>query len=164
MKYGIPNAQWVETGTFLGTTTKFLSQRYPFVYSVEPGKKFYEDALDLFSGKNVKLFNDASENILPILLPELRGDINFWLDGHYSAGDTFKGDKDCPIEEELAALKDNLSQFDKVSVLIDDVRLFPQNNTSSSGYPSINYLVDWARDNGFNWRIEQDIFIMRKFS
>ena len=115
-----------------------------------------------FKGKNVSLFNDVSENIFPSLLPKLSGNINFWLDGHYSAGVTFKGEKDCPVEDELIAIEQNLNNFNKISILIDDVRCFLPNNSSYSDYPSIDYLVDWARRMNFHWRIEHDIFIMQK--
>ena len=113
--------------------------------------------------QNVELFNGVSEDIMPSLLLRLKGDINFWLDGHYSAGVTFKGNKDCPVEEELIAIKNNLLNFTKVSILIDDVRCFLPTNTTYSDYPSIDFLVDWARVNDFNWRVEQDVFVMRNF-
>ena len=163
VKYGVPQAQWVETGTHLGETTDFLSKNYSFVYSIEPGKELYKNAMKKFLNQNVELFNGVSEDIMPSLLLRLKGDINFWLDGHYSAGVTFKGNKDCPVEEELIAIKNNLLNFTKVSILIDDVRCFLPTNTTHSDYPSIDFLVDWARVNDFNWRVEQDVFVMRNF-
>ena len=162
LKYGVKDACWVETGTYYGTTTSYLSGLFPHVYSVEPEPTLYAAACKRFKGKNVSLFNDVSENIFPSLLPKLSGNINFWLDGHYSAGVTFKGEKDCPVEDELIAIEQNLNNFNKISILIDDVRCFLPNNSSYSDYPSIDYLVDWARRMNFNWRIEHDIFIMQK--
>lgn len=163
VKYGVPQAQWVETGTYVGETTDFLSKNYSFVYSIEPEKNLFENAMKKFLNKNVELFNGVSEDVMPSLLPGLSEDINFWLDGHYSAGFTFKGDKDCPVEEELIAIKNNLQNFSKVAILIDDVRCFLPTNTSQSDYPSIDFLVDWARVNNFNWQVEQDVFVMRNF-
>jgi hypothetical protein len=163
VKYGVPQAQWVETGTHLGETTDFLSKNYSFVYSIEPGKELYKNAMKKFLNQNVELFNGVSEDVMPSLLPRLKGDINFWLDGHYSAGVTFKGNKNCPVEEELIAIKNNLLNFTKVSILIDDIRCFLPTNTTYSDYPSIDFLVDWARVNNFNWRVEQDVFVMRNF-
>ena len=162
LKYGIKDAAWVETGTYLGTTTSFLSGLFPHVYSLEPEPKLYAAACERFKDKNVSLFNDVSENIFPSLLPKLSGNINFWLDGHYSAGITFKGEKDCPVEDELIAIEQNFDNFNKISILIDDVRCFLPNNSSYTDYPSIDYLVDWARRMNFHWRIEHDIFIMQK--
>ena len=162
-KYGIKDAFWVETGTYMGTTTLFLSQKFPHVYSIEPGKELYQRAAHIFKGQNVTLFNDVSERVLPTLLPKLSGDCNFWLDGHYSAGVTFKGKKDCPVEDELNAIESNLRNFKKLAILIDDVRCFlPSSNSKLSDYPSIDYLVDWARRLNMRWRIEHDIFIIQK--
>ena len=162
LKYGIKNAAWIETGTYLGTTTKYLSNLFPHVYSIEPEPMLYASACKRFEGKNVTLFNEVSENVFPSLLPKLTGNINFWLDGHYSAGITFKGVKDCPVKDELSAIENNFSNFDKLSILIDDVRCFLPSNVDYSDYPSIDYLVDWARRMNLCWRIEHDIFIMQK--
>ena len=161
-KYGITNAAWVETGTYKGTTTKFLCRKFPHVYTIEPGLDLYREACTRFRGRNVTLFNDVSENIFPELLPTLSGNLNFWLDGHYSAGATFKGGKDCPVEDELSAIEENLSNFDKLTILIDDVRFFLPSNSAYSDYPSIDYLVDWARRLNMRWRIEHDIFIIQR--
>jgi hypothetical protein len=162
LKYGIKDAVWVETGTYLGATTKYLSDLFPHVYSVEPEQKLYASAVKRFEGQNVTLFNDVSENVFPSLLPQLSGNVNFWLDGHYSAGITFKGSKDCPVDDELAAIENNFSNFDELSILIDDVRCFLPTSEDFSDYPSIDYLVDWARRMNLRWRIEHDIFIMQK--
>ena len=163
LKYGVKGASWVETGTFLGTTTHYLSNLSHHVYSIEPVQSLYIDACKRFEGRNVSLFNDTSENVLPSLLPKLNGDINFWLDGHYSAGITFKGDKDCPVVDELSAIEANFDNFEKISILIDDVRLFLLSESEHSDYPSIDYLVDWARKMNMRWRIEHDIFIMQRY-
>ena len=63
---------------------------------------------------------------------------------------------------ELSAIENNFSNFDKLSILIDDVRCFLPSNVDYSDYPSIDYLVDWARRMNVCWRIEHDIFIMQK--
>ena len=160
LKYGIKNTKWIETGTCHGITTKFLADNFPHVYSIEPSKQLYDEAVHNFKGCNVDLFNNCSENVLPNLLSRLNGDINFWLDGHYSGGVTFKGKKDCPVEEELLAINENISNFAKITILIDDVRCFLAKSPDYDGYPSIDYLVDWSRKNKFYWRIEHDIFIM----
>jgi hypothetical protein len=58
----------------------------------------------------------------------------FWLDGHYSAGITAKGEKDTPIFEELSHI---LNAPDKRHVIIvDDV----QNFGTNPAYPSLEEL------------------------
>jgi hypothetical protein len=157
--YSIKNANWIETGTFRGDTTHYLSKRFPHIYSIEPQVKFYNAALNRFKSKNVTLFNDVSENVLPILLPTLKDNLNFWLDGHYSGGETFKGKKECPIEDELNSIEVSFDNFEKISIFIDDVRTFL---SSANNYPSIDYLVDWSRRLDMKWRIVHDIFIIQK--
>jgi hypothetical protein len=158
-KYALANSDWVETGTYKGKTTLYLSKKFPHVYSIEPNVELYKAAYNRFKGKNVTLFNDVSENVLPKLLHKLRGNLNFWLDGHYSQGITFRGKKDCPIINELNAIKKNFDNFKKLSIFIDDIRLFL---SSTKDYPSINYLVDWTRRLDMKWRIVNDIFIIQK--
>lgn len=157
-RYSVDNATWVETGTFLGTTTAFLARTAPQVISIEPSEELFLRAKKRFSGKRVTLINDTSENALGDILANQGGAINIWLDGHYSAGMTFKGPSNCPVTEELAAVSANLHRFANISLFIDDVRCFV---SREEGYPPLKSLVDWAEERYFRWHIEHDIFIMR---
>jgi hypothetical protein len=164
LRDGIPNAQWVETGTGRGVTTKFLAETFPYVHTIEPSKYLYNQAICNLKLKNINFLNDTSENILSDLLSKLNGDINFWLDGHYSAGMTFKGKKNCPVEEELMAIDKNISNFKKMTIFIDDVRCFLSKLEEYNDYPSIDFLVNWSKKNKFLWKIEHDIFIIQNIS
>lgn len=162
LRNGFPNATWVETGTFLGETTKFLSRSAKQVYSVEPEPKLFARAQKKFENvKNIKILNGTSEAIFPELLPSLNGPVNFWLDGHYSAGNTFKGQKDTPVVEELSAIQENLNRLSNVCVLIDDLRCFNPQLADYVHYPKLDYLVNWASRNRLMWHIEHDIFAAR---
>jgi hypothetical protein len=163
MTYCVPAAPWVETGTYLGTTTKFLAARSPKVHSIEPATALFEDAARRFSGSNVVMHHGTSEEVLPRLLADLHGPVNFWLDGHYSAGLTYKSAKESPLLEELAAIRANLSHLSDVAIFIDDIRCcVPLAHQREGGYPALDELVSWARDNGFSWQIEQDIMIVNR--
>ena len=70
-------------------------------------------------------------------MPKISGDVCFWLDGHFSGGDTFQGATDCPIEAELAAIDAHLDRLGKVSILIDDIRCFPCQSDGLADYPSV---------------------------
>ena len=161
-RFNLENSTWIETGTYLGTTTNFLSKISPHVYSVEPCQDLYNKALHRFKDtNNVTILKGLSEDVLNELLPTLSGKINFWLDGHYSGGATYKGKPECPIREELKAIDANLTNFDAITILIDDARCFLPESRGID-FPSIDYLVDWAREHQMSWKIEHDIFIIRR--
>lgn len=164
LRLGIPDAIWVETGTFMGDTAAMLATIASAVYTIEPEKKLYESAAARFAqDSKVHAIHGLSEDVFPTLLPTLSGDVNFWLDGHYSGGITHQGPTDCPVRDELSNISANMEKFSKVMVMIDDVRCFNPSVPEYKDYPDINYLVDWARANRMRWHIEHDIFCCRNF-
>jgi hypothetical protein len=68
---------------------------------------------------------------LEILLRDVSMRCLFWLDGHYSGGNTARGRTDTPISMEVRAILDH-SVCDHV-ILIDDARLFD----GTHDYPAI---------------------------
>lgn len=165
LRNGIPRATWVETGTLAGETTRFLAGHAPKVYSIEPEPRLYAAAVAALAHLgNVELIHATSEHAFPKLLPTLRGDVNFWLDGHYSGGATHKGPNDTPIVMELKSVADHLGQLGRIAVLIDDVRLFTGRVHAYGEYPPLDFLVDRARAHGLVWHIEHDIFVARSES
>jgi hypothetical protein len=155
---------WVETGTLVGDTAKYLSKVAKFVYTIEPSEKYYNISLkNLTNCENVKIYNDTSENklndILEIIKPN--SEVCFWLDGHWSGGDTFKGETDTPILSELDTIKRYLNKFSKLNILIDDFRIFDIGNNVET-YPSKEVLIEYAAKNNLKWRITRDIFILSK--
>lgn len=153
----------METGTYLGDTTSMLAKISNQVYSIEPEKNLYANAIKRFAKiGNVKIINGTSEVVFPGLLPKISGDVNFWLDGHFSGGITFQGKLDTPILEELRQISENLPHYSNVAVMVDDVRCFNPTVPEYANYPSIDSLVDWAHLNGFEWHIEHDIFVAIK--
>src|SRR3546814_686803 len=96
-RYGYPQETWVETGTYLGETTAFLSKNSNKVITIEPSEELFSKAANRFkSSPNVEVLPGGSEDVFPDLLPRLSGKINFWLDGHHSGGDTYLGALDTP--------------------------------------------------------------------
>lgn len=162
-RLSVPNATWIETGTYMGESTEILIQDSKEIYSLEPMKELYDLACLKFKGRNeIKLINGTSEQFLDGTLKEINGDINFWLDGHHSEGNTFKGDTSTPIIKELETISLHLSHFQKVTIFIDDARCF-SNAKQFEDYPKLNYLVEWSNANNLYWEIKFDIFIARNF-
>ncbi len=164
MRNGFPESTWIETGTYLGETTEFISMNSRQVYSIEPEPLLFENAKKKLENiKNIEIINGTSEEVMPLLLSKISGNVNFWLDGHYSAGVTFKGEKDTPILDELNCIGENLARFGKVCIMIDDVRCFNPMIDEYSSYPALDVLVDWAKIHKLNWHIEHDIFVIKKY-
>ena len=65
--------------------------------------------------------------VLKDIIDELNDKTIFFLDGHYSSGDTGKGFKDVPLIEELTLIE-KFYIFDTL-IIIDDLRLFGTNFT-----------------------------------
>lgn len=160
---GVPGSTWIETGTYKGQTTRFLAGLSTRVYTIEPEPALFEAAAkSLSSLGHVEALKGTSEEVLPGLLPRVEGDVSFWLDGHYSAGNTFQGASDTPIIEELATIRNHLDRLGRISIMVDDVRCFISKAPEYAGYPPLTTLIEWSETNGFDWHIEHDIFVARR--
>ena len=158
---------WIETGTYLGNTTQMLSLMSRKVISIEPEARLFKAAELRFSrDSKIQLVHGASEDELGKILTGLDDSdlksVCFWLDGHFSAGETFQGAEDTPIRKELGFIAQHMNKFDDFLIFIDDFRCFSSSHAQYPDYPSATYLVDWATSNGLNWTVEFDIFIIWK--
>jgi hypothetical protein len=146
----------VETGTYKGDMVAAQKKRFQQIYSIELGTDLFRMAKKRFrKDKNVTILQGDSGNVLPVILKDLKEPAIFWLDGHYSAGLTAKGDKECPIFEELDGIFNN-RKFDHV-VLIDDARCFNGNGD----YPTIEQLSNYIKGKDEKYHIEINNDIIR---
>ena len=116
-----PNRYWVETGTYEGDAVqKALDAGFEHCYSIELSDKYYQHAKDRFKDNpRVTIIHGDSALILYDVIKDLKGGITFWLDGHYSKGDTAIGEYCSPIIPELFQIKEHGS---KNTIIIDDMR------------------------------------------
>jgi hypothetical protein len=152
LKYGY--SILIETGTYMGDMVEAQRKRFKNVISIELGKDLFEKAKMRFKkNKNVILYKGDSGTVLPQILQDIKEPAIFWLDGHYSEGVTARGDKDCPILEELKAILET-EKFNHV-LLIDDARLF----IGQSDYPTIEELNEFIKgeNNSYELEIKNDI-------
>jgi hypothetical protein len=156
-----PYSIWVETGTFQGDTTQYLADTAKFVHSVEPEPALFKRhrAIQIHAKRSTSF--GLSENVLPVLLKELTGDVNFWLDGTTPGGITHKSPLETPIVQELETIERHRERFAPLTVMIDDIRCFQPHIPEYSSYPDLEFIVSWARRNNLKWHIEQDIFIAK---
>ncbi len=128
---------FVETGTYLGDMVFAMQNQFRQLYSIELSPLFYEAATTRFKGfEHIKILQGDSGEVLKDLVPTLESRALFWLDGHYSGGQTAKGAKDCPIYEELKSI---LSSPLNHVILIDDARLF----IGANDYPTVHDLKNF---------------------
>lgn len=119
---------FIESGTFYGNTIFSMEPYFKNLHTIEISEKYF---LEFEKQKNIhgkfKIDNHLGDtvNILPKILQFLPKDNNciFWLDGHWSSGDTGKGNKDCPVLDECRII-DCMYKSKEGIILIDDFRLF----------------------------------------
>lgn len=139
----------VETGTYQGDMVRAMKDYFSQIYSIELSEELYKKAKIKFSRTdNVKIIHGDSGIELGKLLNTIKPPTLFWLDGHYSAGVTAKGDKNTPVYEELTHIFN--ADLKKYVVIIDDARLFGKD----ADYPSINELRDFVKTHRPNFNIE----------
>lgn len=96
---------FIETGTYLGDMVEAQRSNFSNIFSIELSDDLYRDAVSRFKEfPNVQILYGDSGKVLFDLMPSITEPAIFWLDGHYSQGVTAKGEKECPIYEELRAI------------------------------------------------------------
>lgn len=139
----------VETGTCHGDMVAAMQKEFKKIISIELADQFYREVCERFKGvPNVELIHGDSATKLPEVVARLEGRAIFWLDGHYSGGDTARGENDTPVNEELRAifqpgLPDHI-------VLIDDARCFG----TEPSYPSLEQLRAQIQKVRPGWNVE----------
>jgi hypothetical protein len=129
----------VETGTLAGDLVDAMKDHFGQIYSIEISHELAQKAQQRFrDNSNIRIIEADSAKALAELVPEIHEPALFWLDGHYSGGNTGKGDKVTPIMEELAAI---YASDQKHVVLIDDARCFG----NETDYPSLSKLSSFVR-------------------
>lgn len=111
----------VEGGTFIGSTAMALSKIFSKVYTIENSDQmFIQASRNIFGIENIKLLKGDTRTHLPKIL-ELEDEILFWLDAHWSGGQTYGEKDECPLIDELKII----FKSNKIcAILIDDARLF----------------------------------------
>lgn len=145
-KYGLEIL--IETGTYLGEMVEAQKNNFKKIFSIELSTLLFAKAKRRFRKfPHIKIIYGDSSMELNSLVPLLEQPALFWLDGHYSAGITVMGQKECPVEEELNIILN--SHFPHV-ILIDDARMY----NGTHDYPSISQIKSIINSAGKFYDIE----------
>jgi hypothetical protein len=109
---------FVETGTYHGSSLDWAAETFENVSTIEINEKFFIDVQHNFRQPNIKFYLGDSRNILRSLA--IAESTLFWLDAH-SGGGNFGDTDDCPLLDELEYIA-NLKN--KQYIIIDDVYAF----------------------------------------
>jgi hypothetical protein len=113
---------FIETGTYLGNTAYWSSRKFEQVITLEYSTEMYQQATRKYGHvENIKFLQGDSRVLLQEIISSLKQPSMFWLDAHWSGGQTYGEEDECPLLEELAII--NASPYDHI-ILIDDARLF----------------------------------------
>jgi hypothetical protein len=135
----------VVTGTYKGDMVAAMLPYCNCIVSIELNEKLFEDAQKRFVDQpTVKLYQGDSGKVIKDIIKTINTPIIFWLDGHYSAGETSKADLDTPIMEEIEHIAAHPCAKDHV-LLIDDARCFDGTND----YPTEDALKTYLAKMGF---------------
>jgi len=134
---------FIETGTYRGTTTRWAASHFESVFTIErAGGLYREFSGGLKSLGNVEPLLGDSKARLPEVVARLdKRNAVFWLDGHWSGGETAGEDDECPLLAELEALSSRHGDI----ILIDDARLFlfaPPAPHRADQWPTIAEIVN----------------------
>jgi hypothetical protein len=117
-----PNPCLIETGSYIGDGIQAaLDAGFARVHSIELAPKYHQHCVKRFSNdpRVVLHLGDSSKLLRQVIAP-IQTPITFWLDGHWSCGDTGLGEKICPLMEELDAIATH--PIKNHTLLIDDLR------------------------------------------
>ncbi len=150
----------VETGTYLGDMVNATKKIFKNISSIELSDSLAKKAKQRFAKYNhIHIWQGDSPDILPLILKDIDSPTLFWLDAHYSGGETARSTEsgDTPIEKEL----DIIFKFWREGsvILIDDARLF----IGKDNYPTLETLKKKLTSNDPRNEIEVSEDIIKIF-
>ena len=116
------NSIFIETGSYVGNgIQEALDANFNEIYSIELSDKYFSICKERFkNNKNVHLIKGDSSEVLFDVIKNFNEKITFWLDGHYSQGDTALGKTWSPLMMELDIIKSH--RLNTHTIMIDDLR------------------------------------------
>jgi hypothetical protein len=99
-KFNIDTA--VETGTYHGTTTRWLSQHFKRVFTVEINEEYFSTAFHNLNGcGNIKMYPGNSVEVLPHILKKCTDKTILFLDAHWNEYNPLLDELRCIAEAKI---------------------------------------------------------------
>jgi hypothetical protein len=151
---------FVETGTYYGFTAVWASDVFSKVYTIERSEIIYKKTSERYSEKkNITFILGDSREKIKKVLNEIDDSAVFWLDAHFSGGETAGKGESAPIFEEINIIKS--SKYPHF-ILIDDARLFlapPPDPHPIGEYPTILELLKCIGEDQYYTIIYNDVIV-----
>lgn len=113
---------FIETGTHKGETIFSVEPYFKHLYTIEYSEQYYVTTKLHYEGNKIDFLLGDSAIVFETLLPKIQDKTIFFLDGHWSSGDTGKSEKDCPLIEEITHIQKLF--VPSAIIIIDDYRMF----------------------------------------
>ena len=163
-KFKNKTSNFIETGSYLGDGIQLaIDSGFDNIYSIELSDEYYNHCSIRFSGNDkVKLIKGDSYYELDNLINESNEIFTYWLDGHYSGGNTGFGILEFPIMNELESiLKSGVSGE---IIYIDDMRILRDYSDSINENKIIElinkYKIDYIISYEKSIHDEKDIIVI----
>lgn len=138
--------QFVETGTYLGQTTKLIANRFPdlLIDTIEIDRQLFLNAKSYLSSffPRVRVwYGDSKYTLQDVLDSRNCKKVFFWLDGHNSSGFTSVGETETPLLDEMQTIESYFVLADNAFlIIIDDLHEISTN----SHYPTWHHIEAFA--------------------
>jgi hypothetical protein len=151
---------FVETGTYLGLTSKVASRIVLHVYTIELSKILFTSNLKKYSNyKNISFMYGQSEHELQkVLNMDLSFPICFFLDAHFSEGLTQKSNRESALELEVKSILNFVRDFPTVVIIDDFVAL-----NGTNGYLSLDDVISQLGNHNFRFKQSNNMLFCENF-
>lgn len=133
---------FIEAGTFHGETASWAAGHFQQVITIEFSSTIYDHvSKKLAVIDNIQVLFGDSRSVLGDIVPQLTASALFWLDSHWSGGETYGIDDECPILQELDIITRSAHPH---LLVIDDARLFmapPPRPHNIEQWPAIDKVI-----------------------
>ena len=111
---------FVESGTYYGETAIWASDLFDSVVTIERSEEIFQK-IDKAQHPGIQFICGDTRQTLQKIVPALPRPALFWLDAHWSGGQTYGAQDECPLLGELEIINAALPEH---FLLIDDARFF----------------------------------------